>query len=857
MRALGHLVRLIGLRHLRAAPAQSLRAIAAVMVAVGAMVSSELVTSAISRGVTESLEAYAGRSALRLDAGETGLPESLLDTVRNVPGVDVAVPVLRSVAYVSGSAGEVLTVLGLDITEEGRVRRYAGENDDEEVVEDPLLFLSQPSSIILTRSWAERHGLRLEDPIALQTPLGKRTFVVRGLLRPEGAALAFGGALAVMDYQAAQVAFAKPRRVDEIDVAAAPDTDVDVLAAALRTAVGPGIRVEPPGALGAEIALATRSVSFLLWLLSLLVVLVAMFLLYNAIAMTVAQRGQEIALLRSIGMRSGDTVRLVLLDAGVIGLVGALAGVLFGLGMGRLMLAPTTRSLSIALFVPMTAASIGSIGVLDVVRAVCLGLGTTFAAAWLPARQATRFVPVVAARRGAVVALRQARLPSPWWGAVCLALGGAIVAAAIAWDVGALAPVADAAFILAFALFAPAIVRLVLPALCAVLRPLGAVGQLAGLNVGANLQRSALTTTPLMVAVALVVVIATMSQSFRTSLDRWIAGFVQQDLQIASVSQEPGRGLLLPEAFARGVAAVPGVASVERFRFMHASHDGRRIGIEWHDFDRHDPERGGVRFRTGDPASAFPRLATGEAVVVSENFAAHFRLGAGDVLRLATPAGERDFPIAGTAINYNADQGSVMMARHLFVELFGDDRVEFVLAKVAPGADPDAVRAAIMARDAAEHQLVIFTNAELRRDIRARIDRAFLPLSALFVLAVVVGCLGIANSLQVAVSERVHEIRVLRSVGARRREVMGVVVAEATVLGLLGVLLGLGLGVLLSYVWVAVHVRHFLGWIIEYHFAATGSLVGVAAALATAPLAAWLPARRAAAMLPAASFANV
>lgn len=123
-------------------------------------------------------------------------------------------------------------------------------------------------------------------------------------------------------------------------------------------------------------------------------------------------------------------------------------------------------------------------------------------------------------------------------------------------------------------------------------------------------------------------------------------------------------------------------------------------------------------------------------------------------------------------------------------------------------------------------------------------------------LAVAIGCLGIANSLQVAVHERADELRVLRTVGARRRDVMGVVVAEAAVLGLLGVLLGLALGVLLSYVWVALHVRHVLGWVIEYDFATEGSLVGVAAALATAPLAGWLPARRAATMLAASSLAH-
>jgi hypothetical protein len=47
----------------------------------------------------------------------------------------------------------------------------------------------------------------------------------------------------------------------------------------VREAVGPGVRVESPGAFGAETAVATRSVGTVFWLLSSLVVVVAMFLL--------------------------------------------------------------------------------------------------------------------------------------------------------------------------------------------------------------------------------------------------------------------------------------------------------------------------------------------------------------------------------------------------------------------------------------------------------------------------------------------------------------------------------------------------------------------------------------------------
>jgi hypothetical protein len=60
---------------------------------------------------------------------------------------------------------------------------------------------------------------------------------------------------------------------------ARPDADVDALAAALRAIVGAGVRVEAPGAFAAETAVATRSVTAVFWLLSALVVIVAMFLL--------------------------------------------------------------------------------------------------------------------------------------------------------------------------------------------------------------------------------------------------------------------------------------------------------------------------------------------------------------------------------------------------------------------------------------------------------------------------------------------------------------------------------------------------------------------------------------------------
>jgi putative ABC transport system permease protein len=848
-----YLLRLVSLRHTLQRPGHALAAVVAVVVGVGAIVAVQLVTDAISNGIVKSFDAFTGRTALRVEAGEGGLDEAVLDTVRAVPGIEVAVPVLTSPAYVVGTAGDVLTVLGVDLDQESQVRRYSSEGDDDTVLDDPLVFLSQPSSIILTRAYAERHALGLDDRVELLTPHGKRAFVVRGLLTARGPAVAFGGNLAVMDYQAAQVAFAKDGRLDEIDVVAAPGVDVDALAARIGDAVGSGLHVEPPERRGAEIALATRSITFIFWLFSALTVIVAVFLIYNVVSLMVAQRGEELAQLRAVGVRRRDGVRLILLEAVVVGVVGAPAGIVFGVALAHVLLRPMDTTVGTALFMTVGSPQLAGLQPRDVASALAVGLLATLVAAWVPAHQATRFAPVVAARRGAVTALRQARLPSAWWGVAGVLTAGAVIALALATGMSRLGPLADAILVVAFTVLAPAVVRTSLPL---VARLLGTLGRLAVLNVSSTPQRSALTAAPLMVSVALVVVISTMLQSFRVSLDEWMAGFAEDDFQVASVSHDPARAVLLEESLAAGVAAIDGVERVRQFRIMHASYGGRRIVIEHVDYDAADPTLAHLRFRDGDPRAAFARLAAGEAVVVSQNFAAHFHVSPGDVIDVPTPQGPRPFPVAATVTNYNGDQGSIMMSRGLFVSLFGDGRAQFLLVSGRPGVDPQALRAAIAARYGERYQLVIFSNAELRRDIAGRIDRAFLPASTLLVLGIVVGCVGIANSQQVAVTERRREIGLLRALGARRRDVSRLIVVEAGAIGLVGALLGLALGAVLSYIWVVVHVRHFLGWIIDYHFAGSGALLGVVTSLTTAPLAGWLPAHRAARLPPVLALAR-
>ena len=88
-------------------------------------------------------------------------------------------------------------------------------------IDDPLVFLAQPDSLIVTKTFAEERGLKLNSQLPMRTMAGERVFTVRGIMKPGGLASAFGGNLAVMDIYAAQKVFGRGRKFDRIDIALA------------------------------------------------------------------------------------------------------------------------------------------------------------------------------------------------------------------------------------------------------------------------------------------------------------------------------------------------------------------------------------------------------------------------------------------------------------------------------------------------------------------------------------------------------------------------------------------------------------------------------------------------------------
>ena len=132
----------------------------------------------------------------------------------------------------------------------------------------------------------------------------------------------------------------------------------------------------------------------------------------------------------------------------------------------------------------------------------------------------------------------------------------------------------------------------------------------------------------------------------------------------------------------------------------------------------------------------------------------------------------------------------IAAAQELFGRVGRLDRVDLVLP------DDDAVE---RVRDLLPSGAQLL-RADERRASLAEMTRAFrLNLTAFSLLALVVGAFLIFNTMTFSVVQRRQLIGMLRAVGVTRRQVFGMVVTEALMVGVVGTLSGLLMGILLAH----------------------------------------------------------
>src|SRR5580704_290324 len=113
-----------------------------------------------------TVEKLAGKATLQVTAGESGFPEQVLDTVRATPGVTIAEPVIEVMAHTGFEDEGNLLIMGVDATGDQSLREYQFDRSQTQIT-DPLVYVAQPNSILVSRAFADRHALRIGDALPL------------------------------------------------------------------------------------------------------------------------------------------------------------------------------------------------------------------------------------------------------------------------------------------------------------------------------------------------------------------------------------------------------------------------------------------------------------------------------------------------------------------------------------------------------------------------------------------------------------------------------------------------------------------------------------------------------------------
>ena len=789
----------LAVRQVRARRLRALLTAAGIVLGVGMILGALLLAATINRTFTDLFDSVYGKTDLVVSGnGEDSLKASTLRTVERTPGVQDAVGQVLSVFTVVDESGLASEDPSEQLNVAGQEPRARNLTDAQQVAgRRPQEGLE----ISLQDSWAESQGYEVGDRVRLATPDGVKRFEVVGLFQ-FSTGLEFGGeGFAAIPLERARDLMDKAGRVDEVDVVVTGggDAEIETVREAIERRLPKGVEVDTPQGKSDEVESQLQAFNAILYFFAAMALFVGGFLIFNAFHMSVFQRTREIGMLRTLGTSRGKIVGSVLIEAALLGVIGAIVGLALGVGLA-LALIELMRSIGFP---------VGDLVVTAVapVAAVVTGLLTAVLGALHPARRAGRTSPIraVLGTEGLRVALRPRRAV---FGLVLIGAGLAgafwLGAAEETTPVVAAAGMAGTiAIFFGIAMVAPFAIRPLVRFLSWPLRSVSPVeGRLAADAARSDPSRTAATATALMIGLALVVAVNSLGSSFLTTISDEFDRSFARDLTVQPTGFAPGQG---PQQTIAGdlhkkLEKLPEAAVVARERFLFTPQlpgprgkteaDGLLVAFDPPRYERVDE----TEIEGADREEVFRRLDDGE-VTLGEGYADEKGLGVGDELRLDGPSGSQRARIAGIVQTVIFGGQTVGMSLETMRDVYGVTADSELALKATSADERPALRRKVTDIVRKDYpNLSVLSNEELKSDVEDQVNQQFGIFYAIVGVAIFASLFGIINTLTMSVIERTREIGVLRALGASRWQVRRAIADESLVIGLIGALLGIAVG---------------------------------------------------------------
>lgn len=324
----------LGASYLREAITRTSMVVAALMVAVGMTIGLSVMVGSfrktVSVWVNQTLrgDVYVEPVGRSVTGSATRLPVELVEKAKHLPGVK-AVDTYRSVQISYGD--RLAYLIGIDFA----VQRDFGQMQFLRGQSAPIFdYALRHDEVIVTESFAFRHRVEVGDQVTLQTPSGTVKLPIAGIFYDYATD---AGAIMIDHHLFAKLW--KDDRTESLALYTDPGAPVEPIRSGLVQAAGDDLIlfVTPNQSLRSRVLQVFDQTFQITYALQAIAIMVAVLGVITTLTGLILQRGREIGVLRAVGALRGQVQKMVLVESGLIGLIGALMGCACGLCLSVLL----------------------------------------------------------------------------------------------------------------------------------------------------------------------------------------------------------------------------------------------------------------------------------------------------------------------------------------------------------------------------------------------------------------------------------------------------------------------------------------------------------------------------------------
>lgn len=325
---------LIGNRNLERSKSRTTLTVTALLVGVAMILIVRAMTSSFAADLKVWINAYMGGDLYV--SSSVPLRSELARQLGSIDGVEAATPVhYQSVELqLPNNTQENLTYMAVDPATYTRVTSFVFSGDETNA-EQALSQLNAGGTVFVSSVLSEKFGYRAGDQIVLKTPSGLRSFDIGGVVVDF-----YNQGLVITGNWQDMRRYFRANEVSTILIKVQDEQTISNVQSTIDALYGKRyqLSIEANTAVKERIFNLMDQAFIMFDMMAVLAVIVASLGIVNTLTMNVMERTREIGMLRAIGMTQQQVRQMILAEAGLMGIMGGLLGLVFGIFLSRIFL---------------------------------------------------------------------------------------------------------------------------------------------------------------------------------------------------------------------------------------------------------------------------------------------------------------------------------------------------------------------------------------------------------------------------------------------------------------------------------------------------------------------------------------